>query len=112
MITTLTDVSVIIVRIIVMAILFGPHIARSIPLINKTCKTITRKFKFSYEIVYRNYKVLTKWKSDHSLISISFISVYVIISIFEFMYLLNIHILTFSLLRIPLLLHKEIIIAL
>jgi hypothetical protein len=111
-VTTLTDVSVIIVGIIVLAIIFAPYIARLIPLINKTCRTITRKPKVSCDILHRNYKVSDKRKSDYSSISIAFIPVCEIISIFTFMNLFSIHIVTFSLLRIPLLLHKEIIIAL
>ena len=112
MVTTLKDVGVIIMGIIVLAILFGPYVARSISIVNKTCKRLSRKLKVSCDILYRNLKGSNKSKSDHSLISIAFVPVCEIISIFAFMYLLGIHIITFSLLRIPLLMHKEMIIAL
>ena len=112
MVTTLKDVGVIMMGIIVLAILFGPYVANSISIVNKTCKRLTRKLKVSCDILRRNIKGSNKRKSDHSLIPIAFIPVCEIISIFILMNLPGIHILTFSLLRIPLLLHKEMIIAL
>lgn len=112
MVTTLKGVGVIIMGIIVLAILFGPHVANSISIVNKTCKRLTRKLKVSCHILRRNIKGSNKCKSDHSLIPIAFIPVCEIIGIFTFMSLLGIHILTFSLLGIPLLLHKEMIVAL
>lgn len=44
----ITDVTVITMGIVVLAILFGPHIAISISLINRTCTQLTRKLKLSY----------------------------------------------------------------
>jgi hypothetical protein len=111
-VTTLKDVDVIIMGIIVLAILFEPYVARSISITNKTFERLTRKLKVSCDILRRNIKGSNRRKSDHSLIPIAFIPVCEIISIFTFMNLLGIHTLTFSLLRISLLLHTEMIIAL
>lgn len=96
----ITDVTVITMGIVVLAILFGPHIAISISLINRTCTQLTRKLKLSYDIIRRNFKTSNMHKFDRNS---------AIISIFSFICLHGIHFLTFSLLRIPLPSDKEML---
>jgi hypothetical protein len=52
----ITDISIIILGIVVVAILFGLDIAISIS-INNSCTRLTRKLGISYEMFYRNLEI-------------------------------------------------------
>jgi|SRR5215831_5866474 len=97
--------------IVILAILFRPHIAISIFLIKRTCvrlTILTRKLKISYDMLYRNFGRSSKHRFDQNPARIVFIPVFGIFSIVLFASLVGVHILTFSL-GIPLLQNRGMI---
>ena len=105
--TKITDMTVITIGFVVLAILFWPYFAISISLINRTSVRLTRKIKISYDMHYRNFKRSGKHRFDQNATKIVFIPVFGIFSIVSFISLLSTH--TFSLFGILLLQNKEMI---
>lgn len=104
--TKISDMIVITIGIVVLAILFWPYFAISISLIKSPCvrlTILTRKLKISYDILYRNFRRSGKYRFDQNATRLVFIPAFGIFNIVSLTNLLGMHFPTFSLLGIPLL---------
>ena len=110
--TKISDTIIITMGIVVLAILFGPHIVISISLINRICVRLTRKLEISYDMLYRSFRRSGKHRFDQNAAKIVFIPIFGIFSIVSFINIFGVHIRTFSLLGIPVLHNEEMIAAL